>query len=108
MLKSLVRTYRVSNASSLDEREDAAGIPSVKIPVRCPHCDTEQMCDYPEPVVVMALTRWNNMNLHVPCHDVYWCASQSELHAIRQHLGEAWLESRSVAITTQPLRRIFA
>ncbi len=120
MLKSLGRgTYRIAKAPS-DHGDSAQGdyahgdsdgtacIPLVKIPIRCPHCDTEHLCDYPEPVVVMALTRWNNMNLHVPCHDVYWCASQGELRAIRQHLGEAWIKSRTPICMPNPQRRVFA
>ncbi len=106
-------TYRIARATPIAASDDDAGIPSVKIPVRCPHCDTEQLCDYPEPVVVMALTRWNNMNLHVPCHDVYWCANQSELQAIRRHLGEAWIKSRSgsggsLFATSRPQQNISA
>jgi hypothetical protein len=88
---------------------DTAEIPVVKIPVRCPHCDLEQLCEFPEPVVVMALTRWNNMNLYVPCHDGFWSASRSELHAIRNFLGEAWLKVRAQSVVTPHLQlRIFA
>jgi hypothetical protein len=99
VIKSLTRTNfraaRNADPSRATESGHTAAIPTVKIPVRCPHCDIQQLCEFPEPVVVMALTRWNNMNLYVPCHDGYWSATRDELEAIRQYLGEAWIESRA-------------
>jgi hypothetical protein len=83
------------------ESSNPIGIPVVKIPVRCHHCDAAQLCEFPEPVVVMALTRWNNMNLYVPCHDGYWSASKGVLDAIRQHLGESWIAARALSVVTQ-------
>jgi hypothetical protein len=102
------RSDRNASAPSTSTSSDAAGIPMVKIPVRCPHCDVEQLCEFPEPVVVMALTRWNNMNLYVPCHDGYWSASRPELQAIRKYLGERWIDSRAQsAVIQHPRLRIF-
>jgi hypothetical protein len=102
------RSVDQTTAPSEGASSEAAGIPLVKIPVRCPQCDLEQLCEFPEPVVVMALTRWNNMNLYVPCHDGYWSASRQELHAIRQYLGESWIEARARSVVTpHPRLRIF-
>ena len=92
---------RVSTLYAVDPdhcSDDTAGISLVQIPVRCPRCQLEQLGDYPEPVVLVALTRWNNMNLYAPCHDIYWSASASELRAIREYLGESWIASRSMAL----------
>jgi hypothetical protein len=67
----------------------------VLVPLTCPTCGTEQFVACPVAVVVTALTRWNNMHLHSPCHPVSWNASQSELQRIRHHVGEAWIEAHS-------------
>jgi hypothetical protein len=102
------RSSRNLTPLRIAESKDSVAIPLVKIPVRCPQCDLEQLCEYPEPVVVMALTRWNNMNLYVPCHEGHWSASRQELHAIRQYLGEAWIKARAETVLTQrPRLRIF-
>ena len=98
-----------ANESRAGESRERVEIPVVKIPVRCPRCDIEQLCEFPEPVVVMALTRWNNMNLYVPCHAGTWSASRNELHSIREYLGEAWVKERAVSVLTQrPRLRIFS
>ncbi len=49
--------------------------------------------EYPALVVEIAMTRWNNMRLSSPCHDVGWDASPAELRAINEFLGPAWVES---------------
>jgi hypothetical protein len=102
--RTTFRPARNADPARATESGAISGIRTVKIPVRCPHCDIQQLCEYPEPVVVMALTRWNNMNLYVPCHDGYWSASRDELQAIRQYLGEAWIESRAQSSLRQPPR----
>lgn len=89
------------------EPGDTAEIPVVKVPVRCPHCQVEQLYEFPEPVVILALTRWNNMNLYVPCHDGHWSATRGELESIREYLGEAWLKSRvKSVVTSHPRLRV--
>ena len=109
----VVNNSHTTNSSAAEDEPNAgeshdADIPLVKIPVRCPQCDVEQLCDFPEQVVVMALTRWNNMNLYVPCHDGYWSATRQELQSIRQYLGERWIQARARFVITQyPRLRIF-
>ena len=95
---SSIRAEKIYFSECAEPVQDTPDIALVKIPVQCPQCGTEQLCDYPEPVVLVALTRWNNMNLHAPCHDVYWSASRSELRAIREYLSEDWIEARLSAL----------
>jgi len=73
---------------------DEMDVATVAIPVRCPQCDRESLYNFPEIVVLTALTRWNNMQLYAPCHDISWSATPSELQRIRQYLGDNWINAR--------------
>jgi hypothetical protein len=63
------------------------------VPVRCPICGQESVAIFPAIVVVVALTRWNNLGLHSSCHLASWNASKLELKNIRAHLGESWIDA---------------
>jgi len=70
-------------------------IEMVALPVRCPQCDAQGLSEFPVAVVVIALTKWNNMCLYSPCHDGSWDAGEKELEAIRQYLGRDWLREHA-------------
>lgn len=69
---------------------------TVRLALICPTCGNEQVVEYPVAVVAIALTRWNNMNLHSSCHPISWSASPCELKKIRDHMGENWIEEHRV------------
>jgi hypothetical protein len=69
--------------------ENQLATPSVLIPVTCPACGALNLMEYPAIVVAVATTRWNNMLLTSPCHDVAWDASHAELTAIREFIRPA-------------------
>jgi len=52
------------------------------------------MTGFPVIVVVTALTSWQQMRLHAPCHHAAWDATPTDLRAIREYLGDAWLEAQ--------------
>jgi hypothetical protein len=70
----------------------------VAIPVRCPKCGALRLSEFPVAVVAIALVKWNNMCLYVPCHEGVWDASERELEAIRHHLGRDWIRAHGQAI----------
>ncbi len=49
-------------------------------------------------VVAIALVKWNNMCLYAPCHEGAWDAGETELEAIRHHLGRDWIREHGQAI----------
>jgi hypothetical protein len=73
-------------------------IPMVAIPVRCPKCGALRLSEFPVAVVAVALVKWNNMCLYVPCHEGGWDAGERELEAIRHHLGRDWIREHRHAI----------
>jgi hypothetical protein len=64
----------------------------VEVPVQCPSCGIVRMTSFPVLVILAALTKWQQMRLYAGCHDGAWDASPAELQAIRQHLGEEWID----------------
>jgi hypothetical protein len=68
---------------------------SVLVPVTCPKCRQVSTCQYPLLVILAALTTWHSMNLYVPCHRGSWDATEADLSAIQEYLGEAWIRTQS-------------
>jgi hypothetical protein len=67
--------------------------PTVKFPVTCPLCGTEELGEYPVPDIADALIfRTGALQLHSRCHNHSWSASKPELQQIREYLG-AWLKA---------------
>jgi hypothetical protein len=62
----------------------------ISLPVVCPRCGAVSMSEYPIQVVLMALTRWNNMALYCNCHESPWSASPADMQRIRDYLGAEW------------------
>jgi hypothetical protein len=69
------------------------GYTEVLIPVRCRHCGITSLTPFPAIVVFTALTRWKQMRLYSPCHDLAWDAAPAELQVVREHLGAEWFHS---------------
>jgi len=51
------------------------------------------MSEFPVQVVLIALTRWNNIALYASCHDAKWSARPAEVQQIRDYLGTEWLDA---------------
>ena len=45
------------------------------------------MSEFPVQVVLIALTRWNNIALYASCHDAKWSARPAEVQQIRDYLA---------------------
>jgi hypothetical protein len=69
------------------------GVEMISLPVLCPRCGQSSQTKFPVPVVVIALTRWNNMALYCECHDSNWTATQEEIQTLRAYLGQEWLDA---------------
>jgi hypothetical protein len=71
--------------------------PTIRFPVTCPQCGTEELGEYSIADVANALlSRGNSLHLHASCHDYYWAASQWELQQIREYLGAPWLNAQRI------------
>jgi hypothetical protein len=70
------------------------GMDEIEIPVGCPSCGVVSLQKFPVLVVVIAVTSWKQMHLYSACHNLAWDASPSEIECIREHLGDAWIESQ--------------
>jgi hypothetical protein len=75
---------------------------TISLPVTCPHCGASSMSEFPLPVVLIALTRWNNMALYAECHATSWSASPDELERLREYLGPDWLSKHGVVPAPMP------
>jgi hypothetical protein len=62
--------------------------PTIRFPVRCPECGTEELQEYAVAAVAGALlTRETPLMLSVRCHGASWAATPEELDQIREYLG---------------------
>jgi hypothetical protein len=67
--------------------------PNVVLTVTCPSCGKDALAQFPIMVVATALTQWNSMMLHGSCCVPSWEASSAEFQAIRDSLGEGWIQA---------------
>jgi hypothetical protein len=72
-------------------------VPTVLLPVTCPHCGLDSLFAYPLIVVITALSQWHRMALHAPCHSESWSATALELQRFREYLGDAWIVEQTMA-----------
>jgi hypothetical protein len=65
--------------------------PGLRLPVTCPLCARELLCELPIAGVARALAVGSTIRLHASCHDVWWDATAVETVQVRQYLSAARL-----------------
>jgi hypothetical protein len=79
-------------------KKELVGVEMIALPVSCPRCGQSSQTEFPLQVVLIALTRWNNMALYCHCNESNWTATQEEIQMLRAFLGQEWFDTHQELI----------
>jgi hypothetical protein len=63
--------------------------PIVRFPVVCPRCSAESLAEVSVDLAAEALMRNEGIQLKAACHNLYWTASPTEMHQLREYMRSA-------------------
>jgi hypothetical protein len=75
---------------SIKQQNDGARVmkpgPSLRFPVVCPICATEQLATFSVATLTKGLLTGTSIRLYAACHDKYWDATRIEKEQLREYL----------------------